>query len=189
MISAFCGALRRVPQRCIPGRFRRFGRDENGAIAVEFAIVATPFIALMFAILETALVFFGGQLLESAISNSARLIRTGQAQQQGFTAEQFKDSVCSQVMSVFDCYGGLVLDVRKYATFDSVNLGMPLDEDGNLIVDEEYQPGKGGEIVVVRAFYKWTTFSRLLGLDLTNMSGGYRLLASTAAFKNEPFPW
>ena len=64
---------------------RRFRQREDGAAAVEFALIATPFLALTFAIMETAGVFFAGQALETATADSARLIMTGQAQTQGFT--------------------------------------------------------------------------------------------------------
>ena len=168
---------------------RRFRRDETGATAVEFGLVAVPFVALMFAILETALVFFAGQTLETAVSNAARLIRTGQAQQQGFDANKFKEQICMQVMALFNCDADLVFDVRTYQTFDSINLSKPVDANGNLLTNFTYQPGKGGEIVVVRAFYEWPVFVKLLGLNLTNMTNGTHLLAATAAFRNEPFPW
>lgn len=42
---------------------RRFGRNRRGSAAVEFALVAPVFFALIFAIIETALVFFAGQVL------------------------------------------------------------------------------------------------------------------------------
>src|SRR5690554_3668290 len=84
-------------------RVRTFTRNEDGATAVEFSIVAVPFFALMFAILETALVFFGAQALETAVGTSGRLIRTGQAQQQALNAEGFKQTICNQVFQIFDC--------------------------------------------------------------------------------------
>ncbi len=167
----------------------RFRRDETGATAVEFGLVALPFIALMFAILETALLFFAGQTMETAVSNAARLIRTGQAQQQGFDVNQFKTKICDQIMSMFSCTSGLKLDVRKYATFDSIDLDVPRDADGNLDVTENYDPGHGSDIVVVRAYYEWPVFVRLLGNDLTDLPNGNHLLVATAAFRNEPFPW
>src|SRR5436190_18846955 len=94
----------------------RFMRREDGAAAVEFALVAAPFLALMFAIMETALVFFAGQTLETAVADSARLILTGQAQTQSFTAAQFKNAVCGKVGGLFDCQGGLQIDVHTYST-------------------------------------------------------------------------
>jgi Flp pilus assembly protein TadG len=59
---------------------RRFAKGDDGIAAVEFGIVAAPFLALMFAIMETAIVFFASQTLETAVADSARLIMTGQAQ-------------------------------------------------------------------------------------------------------------
>ncbi len=167
----------------------RFGRDERGATAVEFSIVALPFFALMFAIIETSLLFFAGQTMETAVANSARLIRTGQAQQQGFDANNFKAQICNQIMTLFTCPAGLKLDVRKYTTFDSIDLGVPVDGSGNLKVTEKYEPGKGGDIVVVRAYYEWPVFVPQMGNDLANMPNGKHLLVATAAFRNEPFPW
>jgi Flp pilus assembly protein TadG len=170
-------------------RISRLRRDEKGATAVEFGLVAIPFIVLLFAILETALVFFAGQTMETAVSNAARLIRTGQAQQQALSATDFKDKICEQVMSLFDCQDGLFVEVRKFDTFDTIDLSKPIDENGKLKTDFEYSPGNGGDIVVVRAFYEWPVFVKMLGLDLSNMSDGSHLLTATTAFKNEPFPW
>jgi hypothetical protein len=148
-----------------------------------------PFIALTFAILETALMFFAGQTLDTAVARSARLIRTGQAQQQGFDINKFRDDICDQILSLFSCDGNLKLSVKKFPTFADIDLDRPVDADGNLNVDETYDPGHGGDIVVVRAYYEWPTYVRLLGNNLSDMPDGNHLLVSTAAFRNEPFPW
>ena len=57
---------------------RRFLKKDDGAAAVEFALVAAPFLALVFAIMETALVFFAGQTLETAAytQSSRRQLRS-----------------------------------------------------------------------------------------------------------------
>ena len=49
---------------------RRFTRKEDGATAIEFGMVAAPFFALLFAILETVFVFYAGQTLENAVGDS-----------------------------------------------------------------------------------------------------------------------
>lgn len=169
---------------------RRFRRDETGATAVEFGLIALPFFALLFAILETALLFLAGQSLENAVDDSVRLIRTGQAQQNGMSANSFRAQVCSEMTLLISCVENLRIDVRTYETFDSMNIPTPIDADGNLKYDDFiYDAGHGGDIVVVRAYYEWPTFSKLLGLDFSNLSDGNHLLGATAAFKNEPFPW
>ena len=76
---------------------------------VEFGLVAAPFLALVFAIIETAVVFFAGQALETAVSDSSRLILTGQAQGQNFDVSAFKNAVCNKIYGLFDCQ-----NVRQY---------------------------------------------------------------------------
>ena len=165
-----------------------FGRNQNGATAVEFGLIALPFTALLFAILETALLFLASQTFETAVADAARVIRTGQAQKQSYNAASIKTLICDRISSMFNC-SNLQLDVRTSATFDSINLDDPV-EDGELKTDGfTYAAGKGGDIVVVRAFYEWPTFVHLLGMDYSNLGNGKHLLAATSAFKNEPFPW
>ena len=82
---------------------RRFRRNRRASAAVEFALVAPAFFALLFAILETAIVFLAGQVLETITQNGARMILTGQAQTGGFTKTQFQNYVCSQVPALFNC--------------------------------------------------------------------------------------
>lgn len=168
-------------------RTRRFVSDRRGATAVEFGLVALPFLALLLAILQMALVFFAGQTIETAVSRAARLVRTGQVQEQKLSAEQFKAEVCRVMASLFGCGSRLMVDVRTFQTFDSIDLGNPVDADGNLIKNFVYHPGGGGDIVVVRAFYEWPIYARILGFDLANLANGNHLLAATAAFRNEPF--
>ncbi|MEO8667404.1 MAG: TadE/TadG family type IV pilus assembly protein [Bauldia sp.] len=164
-------------------------RDESGATVVEFALVVLPFTALMFAIIETALLFLAGQTLETAVGDAGRLIRTGQAQKASYDAAAMKTAICDHAPAMFKCEANLKVDVRTSATFDSINLDQPV-VDGDLKDDNfTYDDGKGGEIVVVRAFYEWPTFVHLLGQDYSTLANGKHLLAATAAFKNEPFPW
>jgi Flp pilus assembly protein TadG len=180
-------AISRFARRLTPRIFRRFVRKDDGAAAVEFAMVAAPFLALVFAILETAIVFFAGQVLETATADSARLIMTGQAQKGGFSQAQFKQEVCNRVFGLFDCNGGIKVDVRTYTSFSSANMSKPIDANGNVTFTPAYQPGSPGDIVVVRLLYEWPVYVSLLGLNLADLSGGKRLIMATAAFRNEPY--
>ena len=167
---------------------RRFIRHQDGATAVEFAMVAAPFLAMMFAIIETALVFFAGQALETAGADSARLIMTGQAQTQGFDQTAFKNAVCGKIYGLFDCAAGLYVDVKNYSSFSAINTNKPIDASGNLQTGTfGYQPGGPGDIVVVRLMYQWPVYVSLLGLNLADSAGSKRLLMSTIAFRNEPY--
>jgi len=167
---------------------RRLARREDGAAAIEFGMVAAPFLALMFAIMETALVFFASQTLETAVADSARLIMTGQAQSQSFDAAAFKNAVCNKIGGLFNCSGGVYVDVKTYSSFGSVDNSSPVDANGNLKTSGfGYTPGGPGDIVVVRLMYQWPVYASLLGFNLGNMAGNKRLLMATAAFRNEPY--
>jgi Flp pilus assembly protein TadG len=166
---------------------RRFRRNRRGSAAVEFALVAPLFFALLFAIIETALVFFAGQFLETVTQDSARMILTGQAQTAAFTQAQFKNNVCGRISVLFDCPGGIYVDVQSYTSFGSVTINDPIDANKNFVPNMNYSPGKPGDIVVVRLFYQWPLFVTGLGYNIANLSGSKRLLAATVAFQNEPF--
>jgi Flp pilus assembly protein TadG len=175
---------------------RRFRRNRGGSAAVEFALVAPVFFALLFAIIETALVFFASQVLESVTQNSARQILTGQAQNAGYTsastASDFKGKVVCPAGSLatilFDCINGIYIDVENYSAFANVSLSSQIDVNGNFITNNlAYCPGNAGAIVVVRLFYQWPLFVTGLGYNIASLTGSKRLLYGTAAFRNEPF--
>ncbi len=176
--------LRLLPERAA----RRFVRQQDGAAAVEFALVALPFLALTFAILETALVFFAGQTLEAAATKAGRLIMTGQAQNAGYTKDDFKTQVCSALAGgLFDCSNGVYVDVKTYASFAAVNTASPIVNGQFDSTKVGYTPGKQGSIVVVTLYYQWPIYVSLLGLNLSNLNGNNRLLVATSVFRNEPY--
>ncbi len=167
---------------------RRFmTQSEAGTTTIEFALLAAPFVAGLFAILQTALVFFAGQTLETAAAASARLILTGQAQTAGWTAAQFKSQVCNQIHGVFNCNNGVYVDVETYPSFSAVNTGMPISNGQFNSSALGYNPGGPGDIVMLRLYYQYPVFVNLLGFNLSDLTGGYNLFAATAVFKNEPY--
>jgi Flp pilus assembly protein TadG len=166
---------------------RRFRRNRRGSAAVEFALVAPVFFALLFAIIETAIVFFASQVLETVTQDSARMILTGQAQSAGYSQSQFKNYVCGKINVLFDCANGIYVDVKSYPAFSSISIADPIDAGKNFVPPNNYSPGGPGDIVVVRLFYQWPLIVTGLGYNISNLSGSKRLLSATAAFRNEPY--
>jgi Flp pilus assembly protein TadG len=166
---------------------RRFVSQDRATTTVEFGLLAAPFVALIFAILQTAILFFAGQSLETAAATAARLILTGQAQTQGWTAAQFKSQVCNVITGLFNCQAGVYVDVETYSSFAAVGLGMPVSNGTFQSSSLGYNPGGPGDIVVVRLYYKYPVYVDLFGFNLSSLNGGYNLLAATAVFKNEPY--
>jgi Flp pilus assembly protein TadG len=166
-----------------------FARRQDGAAALEFAIVAAPFIALLLASLQTALAFFAGQVLESAVVDSSRQILTGSAQNAGMTQSGFANAVCAKVETLFNC-SKLMIDVQTVNSFGAANTAQPtlnINGQGNVTNTWAWQPGSPGDVVVMRVMYQWPVFLGPLGLSLSNESNGNLLLMATATFKNEPY--
>ncbi len=163
----------------------RFARQNRGTSTVEFALVATPFLSLTFGIIQTAIVFFAGQTMETAASVAGRLVMTGQAQQQGWNAAQFKQQVCNQLQAIFNCSSGLYIDVETYASFASANLSLPIVDGVLDSASLGYHPGAPGDVVVVRLYYQYPVYFNVLGLN--NLTGGLNLLSAASVFQNEPY--
>ena len=178
-----------IPTASVKGAWRRFRRNRRGSAAVEFALVAPAFFALLFAIIETGIVFFAGQVLETATQDAARAVMTGQAQSQGLSQSQFKaNDVCNlgSVANVLFVCNNISVDVESFKSFVGINLSPLVDANGNF-TPTQYSPGQACDIVVVRVAYEWQLYVTGLGYNIASLPGGKRLLTGTAAFQNEPY--
>lgn len=165
----------------------RLKKERAGSAAVEFALVATPFFLLLFAVFDISMIFVASTTLENGIVAAARAIRTGQAQAANMTVQQFRTMVCNDISMLLACDSRLGLDVRTYTGFGNVQFPAALDNNGNMVGNLQFNPGVAGDIVVVRAFYTWPIMSPALTQSFSNMAGGKRLLEASIAFRNEPF--
>ena len=165
---------------------RRFGRNRMGSAAVEFALIAPVLCVLLFAILETAIIFFANQYLETLTQDGARIIQTGQAQNGNYTQAQFQTYICNQVAALFNCTN-IYVNVQSFSSFETLTATCPIS-NGTFVNNMQYNPGGPGSVVIVQLFYQWPQIVTGLGYNITNLNGGYRLLCTTAAFRNEPYP-
>lgn len=173
---------------------KRLRRCEDGSTAIEFAFVSVPFFALLFAILETALVFWTTQVLETAVTDASRLIYTGQFQEQhaGASSEEmrtaFRNEICARVVALISCSTMLQVDVRRFGDFGSVTVDPLIDGEGAFSSDAfGFQASGEREVVVVRAAIEYPVFVTLLDASRANLANGRRLIVASAAFRNEPF--
>jgi Flp pilus assembly protein TadG len=151
-------------------------------------MVAPLFFFLMFVIAETALIFVAEQVMDNAVSDAARLVRTGQAQKAAMSKEDFKAEVCARMAVFVTCQSSaFYLDVKAYNSFAEVQMAKPLNADETFQDEGAYVFGGAMQIVVVRAYYQWPTNKIFGSLSLANLANGKRMIGSFAAFRNEPF--
>lgn len=168
-------------RQAVRRRLDRFARAQDGATAVEFALLLAPFLLLFFGLIELALVFFVSMMLENAVIDAGREIRTGQVQtSNNNSAAAFKTKVCERMNWLQDnCSNRLRVDVRTVSTFTSTS---SLTTPNTMCWD----PGGASSLVVVRAYYDWPVITPLLA-SVIETSKGKKTLGFTTAFANEPF--
>jgi len=169
----------------------RFRRNEDGFTAVEFGMVAMPFMMLLFGTIAVGLFFFTTFSLENAVEKAARQIRTGQAQMADRTTTQFKQDVCDQAPAFIDCAGKLRVQVISNPSFSGAAGAITpcIDSGGDLIPDPANKdvPGDAGDVVLVTVCYEWDMTKVLPFLDLGNMGNGSRLNQASTTFRTEPY--
>ncbi|MGR4862713.1 TadE/TadG family type IV pilus assembly protein [Caulobacter sp. LARHSG274] len=159
----------------------RFARAQDGVTAIEFGLVALPFLVLFFAIIELGLVSLVSITLENAIIDAGRTIRTGEVQTNQETAAAFKTKVCTNIgwIGAATCGSALTLDVQRVPSFAS---GATLEKPATPCWD----PGGPSSIVLVRAYYRWPLITPLLDTGLTSSDGVHEISAA-ALLANEPY--
>jgi len=165
-----------------------FLKADEGVTAIEFAVLALPFFAVIGAIMETSVMMLASQVLDSAVQDTSRLIITGQAQAASYDASVFRAKMCDHLYGMFDC-AKLKIRVEVLPDFSSASLPPPVDPvTGAWQVVDAFNPGQGRQVVMVRAYYKWPTLLRINGFDLRDSPDGTHLLGAVRIFANEPFP-
>jgi Flp pilus assembly protein TadG len=198
---------------CAPQRrrslLRRFFKEKSGTSSIEFAILALPFMVVVFASIETFIAFTGEQLLANATETMARKVRTGEITfginaATDMSQEQFRKAFCEEISIIMTCSpteatnpSKLFLDVRSFADFSQIPAAVPRVGGGaNSDLDTsgfKYAPGGPTTINIVRAYYRWEVMTDLVRPYITNlrpagssMPNDY-LMVSTAAFRNETY--
>lgn len=164
-------------------------KNEDGAVAIEFALVAAPFFITIIGILEFCLFFATGMALEGAAHDAARVIRTGEAQKSGDPLTVFQERLCSTISVIIDCDGVSyeVIEIPEDSFYSIADYGPEFDEDGNL-VSQGFAPGGVESTVLVRLAYRYNFMTPLIGHILDNgpVENVYTHMA-TVVLRNEPY--
>lgn len=180
------------------GRLRRlrtrYRKESEGATAIEFAIIALPFLGLIFGILELALVFFTSAVLTQSVSEAGRFVRIGAFQGCG-QASEYKALLCNRMNNIMNCDANLRIDLTTATNFQAVTLpdpgnsGLDPDDDTADIEDGTYVETGPSDPVLLRATFYYPLILPNFMTRLENLSGsGRHVISVTTAFRNEPFP-
>jgi len=169
---------------------RRFGREKRGSTAVEFAIIAIPFMALLFGVVEIGMVLLISATLDTAVEYASRNVRTGEFQSGGAVSKaDFKALVCRNMTWLQGgCANRVIVESQTFTNYADAGASLSaapatFDPNGNRC----WSVGGPQDVVLMRVYYQWDLITPVLTPALENMGGGKRLIVSASAFRNEPY--
>ena len=137
-----------APRRCATP-FGAALRCEDGSAAVEFALVIPAFLALVMSIMELGMIFLQMTVVDGAVAETSRLIRTGQAA--SLTQDELIDSFCGSVSGFVSCGSNVTAEVRVIDTFSDIPTAGATCRDGDETPEEQpdvnFDSAASGEIV------------------------------------------
>lgn len=173
-------------------RLYGFKRRKDGAVAIEFALLAPILFLLIFSLLELGVLITRTVLLDNAVSQASRFIYTGAATNGGVSKEDLTDFVCENAQLIFDCERNLEIDATVINNFTAP----PADDapcrdssDTDFEPVSSFAPGVGSEIVLLRVCATVDLLVPWYGLSphLAKTETGRVQIVSSLAFSNEPF--
>ncbi len=167
----------------------RFAGASGATGAVEFALIAAPFLATLIAILEVTLFLFAQSVLQNAATEAGRLFMTGSAQSSNTTQSQFQIRICPMISALFNC-SSLMVNVQSFTSFSGVNASEPtltFNSQGQVTNTWSYTPGTPGQVMVVQLIYQWPIVSGPLGYVLSSLGNGHAEMMGVSAFRVEPY--
>lgn len=172
----------------IPEKFFSWIRNNEGSVAVEFALISIPFIYCTIAIIELSMFFCATNMLEGAVNQSARLIRTGQIQAQADPEMAFREAICDRLFILIDC-DEVQLEVLAMPddSFGSADdYGASYDEDGNY-TPREFDSGGSGDVVLIRAYYEYQLMTPMFAQIFSTREDATVPMMSTIILQSEPY--
>lgn len=181
----------------------RFGKNDSGITAVEFAFVLPILLFFIFGIIEFSMVFMAANVLENASNTGTRTGKTGFVDKNISREQTIRNSI-NQRLSGFLDPAKIVIVTRVYKAFGDIGKAEPyIDANNNGQYDkgESYTDvnkngqwdsdmgttglGVAGEIVVYEISYPWQVMTPFLSQILAD--DGLIKLTSHIVVRNEPY--
>ncbi|WP_293676089.1 TadE/TadG family type IV pilus assembly protein [uncultured Phenylobacterium sp.] len=165
----------------ICARESAFRRDERGATALEFALVAPLLCFALLSLVEIGVLGMMASGLDNAVAEVARKIRTGQGSAPTDVGS-FEDQVCANLGgNVSGCRARLVVSAQTFSKFVDAGASVTSPPNG------DFDKGGAGDIVIVKADYNWPLITPFMATGYPHAGPMSVTLGTRLAFKNEPF--
>lgn len=179
-----------------------WSKDERGTTAIEFAMVAGPFLMFVISIMGYGLYWLATSNVNHAVATASRQIRVGAAQRQNKTVAEFKQMVCDELAASFIPCNTIEVHVQSNDTWAGVTPVNCIQDDGTGLRAPSGQgtdsltlhSGTESKVVMVTVCHKWDLAGSIPWLmlaaknsDSSYQLGGSALVQAAAAFRTEPY--
>lgn len=159
--------------------------ENEGTTAIEFSLLAVPFVFFVMGIIELSIMFLNQAVLNGAVYDASRMIRTGQVQQSADPEQTFSDALCEHASLLMDC-AQLEYQVEKLDSFADADIEPVLDEDGHMVAPP-FDAGGISDIVIIRVTYLYPFMTPGIGQIFADYGQNRKLLMATTVFESEPY--
>lgn len=185
----------RSPASSMACKNRRFGgralirllRDRQGTAALEFAIIAPIFFALLFSFYDMGLMMLRQVLLQSAVEKSVRTLRVDLARLQPnepsreIDRDVFKKEVCDRAMILRNCVDTITIEMTSLGRYAATPPapGSPCKASSSSTM----QVGARNDIVLLRVCAVANPIIPMMGLGsafVEDADGDVRIITTTA---------
>lgn len=151
-------------------------------MAVEFALILTPFLFMTVGTLEVGLIHLSRSTMADAVEKTSRQIMTGSAG--CIQPDDYIAQLCQRLsFSNGDCASNTRVEVRPLTNFTD-RIGAA--ETNFNAINNSIQHGRDNTVMALRVYHRWDVIVPFLDTALGGQDGGV-LLVSNLAFQNEPF--
>lgn len=170
-------------------KIRAFCRQDEASTAVEFSLLIFPFMLLVIALIELSLYFATATVMEGALVDVVRSIRTGDIQEEASLQameDRFVEEVCDHAGYIARC-GDIEYEVRKLDSFAS-DASVNITSEGQLDSPAfEMDQVTAGCVVMVRLVYGYHFMTPFFAELWSNYPDEKRLIMATSVVKTEPY--
>lgn len=171
-------------------KLRKFKRNEDGAVSIEFLILFPLLVFILLLTIELGLILMRGALLERSLDMTVRELRlnTGANMQH----DDIRDRVCERAGTIEDCEAQMRIELVQVDPFnwsDNIN---PAPDCINSVAAvnpvRNFQTGQSNELMFVRACLRFQPMLGIIGLGSVmelDDAGRVKLFAASA-FVQEP---
>lgn len=191
---------KRLAIRAVARKLKTFNSNRSGATAVEFGLVAFPFVLMVTLTMNVGMYYYTINSLDKGAADAVRSILTGTAQTAGYTVNDFRTLVCNATTasgSSIDCTKLTVLLASSNTSWSDLQtkIGAQACTTGGGLTSatgsgtdllSKYVNGQSAYVFVTLC-YQWELAKYLPLFKSSVFTDGAMLLQSSQAIKTEPY--